>query len=99
MKSVKQLEVLSSLRNLQGIVELLIPKIMPIEYDIRKDLRYKQGLEQGLEKGLEQGLEKVDKMIIKLLKKGDMSIKEIAEFADVSQRHVKKLLDTLDTLK
>ena len=91
MKSVKQLEVLSSLRNLQGIVELLIPKIMPIEYDIRKDLRYKQGLEQGLEK--------VDKMIIKLLKKGDMSIKEIAEFADVSQRHVKKLLDTLDTLK
>ena len=35
LKSVKQLEVLSILRNLQSIVESIIPNIMPIEYDIR----------------------------------------------------------------
>ena len=97
LKSVKQLEVLSSLRNLQEIIDILIPKIMPLEYDITKDIRYKQGQEQGIEKGIEIGETKVRvEIILTMLKKGNMSIKEIASVAKVSMAYVRKLAKALE---
>lgn len=99
LKSVKQLEVLSGLRNLQEIIDILIPKIMPLEYDITKDIRYKQGQEKGLEIGEAKEKKirkKLDDVIIKFLKNGNMSIKEIAEFTNVSQAYVRKLAKSLE---
>jgi hypothetical protein len=81
---VRQLEVISGLRNLQPIIATLIPKIMALDYDIRKDLRYQQG-----EK------EKQDKMILNFLKKGKYSIEEIAEIAEVTLDYVKKIAESL----
>jgi DNA-binding MarR family transcriptional regulator len=99
LKSVKQLEVLSGLRNLQEIIDILIPKIMPLEYDITKDIRYKQGQEKGMEIGEAKEKKirkKLDDVIIKFLKNGNMSIKEIAEFTNVSQAYVRKLAKSLE---
>lgn len=99
LKSVKQLEVLSSLRNLQEIIDILIPKFMPLEYDITKDIRYKQGQAKGLEIGEAKEKKirkKLDDMIITLLKKGIMSTKEIASVAKVSMAYVRKLAKTLE---
>ena len=53
----KQLEILSSLRNLQPETVKQI-EAMALVYDIRKDLRYQQGHEEGHEEGLEEGFEK-----------------------------------------
>lgn len=52
-KYVKQLEVLSKLRNLQ---DLFIKKAtdMPITYDLETDIRYLQGIEQNKENGTER---------------------------------------------
>ena len=100
LKAVKQLEVLSGLRNLQTIIVELIPKIMALDYDIRKDLRYQQGLEQG-EKigekiGEKKGLkEKQDKVIIALIKKGKLSRIEIAEVTEVTLDYVNDLAKTI----
>ena len=100
LKAVKQLEVLSGLRNLQTIIVELIPKIMALDYDIRKDLRYQQGLEQG-EKigekiGEKKGLkEKQDKVIIALIKKGKLSRIEIAEVTEVTSDYVNDLAKTI----
>lgn len=93
LKSVKQLEILSGLRNLQEIIDKLIPKIMPLEYDITKDIRYKQGQEKGIEIGETKVREEI---ILTMLKKGNMSIKEIASVAKVSMAYVRKLAKTLE---
>ncbi len=60
-KCVKQLEVLSKLRNLQETIQQKTNN-MAFEYDIETDIRYLQGIgkgeEIGIEKGLEKGIEK-----------------------------------------
>lgn len=53
-KYIRQLEILSQLRDLQSIV-IEEENKMAFIYDIEKDLRFKQGLNRGLEQGLEQG--------------------------------------------
>lgn len=53
-KFLKQLEVLSLLRNLQEATIKQIDMIN-LSYDITKDVRYNQGKDVGLEQGLEQG--------------------------------------------
>ncbi len=53
-KYIRQLEILSQLRDLQKIVFEEENK-MSIIFDIKKDLRYQQGLEEGMEKGEEKG--------------------------------------------
>ena len=100
LKAVKQLEVLSGLRNLQTIIVELIPKIMALDYDIRKDLRYQQGLEQGEKIGEKIGekkclKEKQDKVIIALIKKGKLSRIEIAEVTEVTLDYVNDLAKTI----
>ena len=97
LRTVKQLEVLSGLRNLQSLIVDLIPKIMALNYDIRKDLRFQQGLEQGLEQGEKKGKKKNrDKMILALLKKGKLSREEIAEVAEVSVEYVDNLAKAIE---
>jgi predicted transposase/invertase (TIGR01784 family) len=89
---VRQLEVISGLRNLQPIIATLIPKIMALDYDIRKDLRYQQGVETGK---IEGKLEEKIEMISALLKKGKLSMEEIAETAEVTLDYVKKIAEAL----
>jgi predicted transposase YdaD len=55
-KCVKQLEILSNLRNLQSLIIELIPKIMALEYDIKKDLRYIEGREEERRINIEKAL-------------------------------------------
>ena len=53
-KFIKQLEIISKLRNLQELTTKTIDN-MSISYDITTDVRFKQGLAKGVEQGLEQG--------------------------------------------
>ncbi|RMD90386.1 MAG: hypothetical protein D6813_09185, partial [Calditrichaeota bacterium] len=53
-KYIRQLEVLSQLRNLEEII-IEEEKKMAIIYDIEKDVRYKQGIAKGLQKGITKG--------------------------------------------
>ncbi len=89
-KIVTQLDVISSLRDLQLIVQKLTDKIMAFDYDIKKDLRYKQGKKEGKEEGLE-------KMILALLKDGKYSLEEIAKISGLSLDKILLLKKTLKT--
>jgi hypothetical protein len=83
-KFIFQLEILANLRNLQPEIINNISN-MSIYYDITTDLRYQQGIETGIEQGIEQGaLRKARRMIEKALLKGNMSLQEIADLAEVN---------------
>lgn len=49
-KFIRQLEIISKLRNLQELTTKTIDN-MSISYDITTDVRFKQGVERGLEQG------------------------------------------------
>ena len=89
-KIVTQLDVISSLRDLQLIVQKLTDKIMAFDYDIKKDLRYKQGKKEGKEEGLE-------KMIIALLKDEKYSLEEISKISGLPLDKILLLKKTLKT--
>lgn len=55
-KYIRQVEVLSQLRNLQNEV-CKEAEDMALVWDIEKDVRFRQGLEKGLEEGREKGRE------------------------------------------
>jgi hypothetical protein len=75
------LEILAQLRNLQPETIQQI-ETMPITYGITAGIRYHQ---QGIEKGIEKGVKmKTRTMIEKVPTSQRFSLKEIAEFADVS---------------
>jgi hypothetical protein len=78
-KCVKQLEILSSLRNLQQETIKLIEK-MPLTYDLEKDIRFQQGKEA---------------VIIKFLKNSTLSIQEIARMAEVPAAYVQELAEKI----
>ena len=82
-KYITQLESLSTLRNLQPQTIQQI-EAMPLTYDITADIRYQQGVET-----------KTRIMVAKLLKKNVLSIKEIAELAEVSVDYVIKIQNEL----
>ncbi len=82
-KYITQLEILSTLRNLQPQTIQQI-EAMPLTYDITADIRYQQGIET-----------KTRIMVAKLLKKNVLSIKEIAELAEVSVDYVIKIQNEL----
>ncbi|MFK7773138.1 MAG: hypothetical protein AB8F94_13405 [Saprospiraceae bacterium] len=84
-KFLKQLTVLSRLRNLDSQTKKIV-RIMPVTYDITKDSFYQEGLEQGLE----QGLEKTKVLIRNMLNKG-FDVKTIAELGEVTQKFVKQI--------
>jgi predicted transposase/invertase (TIGR01784 family) len=92
LRAVKQLEIISGLRNLQPLIAELIPNIMALNYDIRKDLRFKQGLEKGLEKGK---IEARKEIIISMLKKAKLSHNEIAELVGVSLKDVLEIAKSI----
>ncbi len=56
-KYIKQLEILSNLRDLQNYVGEEVDK-MAFIFDLTKDYRFQQGREKGREEGMEQGREK-----------------------------------------
>ncbi len=81
-KCVKQLEILSNLRNLQAeIIKQL--ENMALTYDLENDIRFKQGIEKGIEK------EKI--IIIQSLLAEKMSIEKIAKITKTSIDFVKKI--------
>jgi len=86
-KCVKQLEILSKLRNLQREV---INKItdMALIYDLKTDLRYLQGRE-------EEKKERIDDILINMLKNTSLSIDEIAKIVNTSVDYVKKIAEKL----
>ncbi len=78
-KCVKQLEILSNLRNLQQETINQIEK-MPLTYDLEKDIRFQQGKEA---------------VIIKFLKNSTLTVQEIARMAEVSVAYVQELAEKI----
>ena len=89
---VTDLEILSSLRNLQSETKKELEK-MPIIYDLRKDIRFKEGKEEGKEEGREQ---QTRFAIIRALKRGLSSAVAIAEIQDVPLDFVLKIQEELE---
>lgn len=93
-KYVFQLRNLSRLRKLQAIT---ISKIinMPIVFDltqeeIEEDFFFKKGIEKGIEK-------KTHDLIIALIEQAVLSLKQIAQVADVSVEYVKEVQSKIKT--
>ena len=97
-KYVRQLSILSRLRNLEEVVTQK-SKEMPITYDIKKDFLYQQGRKDGIEKGIEKERLQKEKekkeQIIKMLQSGILSVSQIAEFTNTPEAEVKKIQATL----
>lgn len=98
-KYVRQLAILSRLRNLEDIVTTKANE-MPITYDITKDYLYQEGIKEGEKRGEKRGEKKGEKkgieagkkaIIIEMLKDKSLSIEKIATFAQVSVDYVKEL--------
>ena len=84
---IRQLTVLAQLRSLREETQKQI-RTMPITFDITKDSLYIQGKQEGKEEGKE---EEKKKLIISFLKTTNLSVAEIAQAAEVSQKYVKEL--------
>ncbi len=81
-KCLRQLEILSKLRNLQEeIVKQL--EIMALTYDLENDVRFKQGVEKAKIEAIHQML------------KDNLGIEQIAKYVEVSVEFVKKAADSL----
>ena len=103
-KYIRQLGVLSRLRNLQYETYQQI-KQMPVEFDIETDYVFVRGKEAGIKQGVVEGLkegkeegEKAEKrrLIINMLRSGQLTNQQIATFADVSMAYVEKVRDSID---
>ena len=84
---IRQLSILSKLRNLQDETIKNI-EAMPIHFDIETDVIYKRGKLKGIEIGKEKNLEK---NISKIIVKTDWSDEKIAKTLDVPIKLVKKI--------
>ncbi len=84
---LKQLLVLSRLRNLESITKEQL-EVMPITYDISKDGLYLEGIEKGIERGM---TEKTLKMIRNMLEEPSLNTEQIARIADVSEAYVEQV--------
>ena len=91
-KFVRQLQVLSMLRNLQPLLNK-IKDIMPLTIDYTEDIYYQTGKLEGIELGQ---LQKDKKFVTNLLKAGTFSPEEIAKLADVSVEFVLKMKKELN---
>jgi hypothetical protein len=87
-KFVRQLNVLSKIRDLKSIVDKLTDKIMKIKYTEEDDYFYAKGMKKGRE-------ESKNSMITALIKKGKLTLVEIAEIANVSLVYVQNLAEQL----
>ncbi|MBL7818795.1 MAG: hypothetical protein JNL70_27600 [Saprospiraceae bacterium] len=89
-KHLVQLEIISSLRNLQPLLTKIM-NAMPIIYDIRKDVRFKQGSEEGKFEGKIEGATiKTQEFIINLLENNITSTDTIANLVRVTPEMVEK---------
>ncbi len=97
-KYLKQLEVLSKLRNLQ---EQTIKTInnMALTYDLKTDLRYLAGVEKGVRIGEVKGEERKQKEIIVEMIKDNLSIEVIAKYAKVSIDYVVRIVEEMKNEK
>ncbi|MFP4096796.1 MAG: Rpn family recombination-promoting nuclease/putative transposase [Cyclobacteriaceae bacterium] len=93
-KYIKQLEILSHLRNLQEET-IKQSEAMAITYDIKKDVRYQQGKKEGKLEGIlegkEEGEEKKQLEIARNMKKAGMSVEQIAELTGLTKDQIQKL--------
>jgi len=99
-RAMKQLLVLSRLRNLETLTKEKISS-MPITYDITKDGLYKEGIEAGIEVGIEVGIESGMKknnslVITRLLAQALLTVDQIAEATNVP---VEKVLEIKASMK
>ena len=107
-KSIKQLLILSRLRKLEVKIKHKVND-MPITYDIKTDGLYNEGREEGLLEGIEKGLmegreegreEGIEKnrfqIISKALSQRILTIKQIAEMAEVSIDYVLSIQSELE---
>ena len=81
-KYIRQLEMLSKLRNLQPLTTK-ITEAMPIVYDIETDIRFLQGKEKGETSGKEI-------VVLNMLKNG-LSVEQIIEIASLNRDFVLKI--------
>jgi hypothetical protein len=89
-KNLVQLDIISSLRNLQPLLTKILTD-MPIIIDISKDMRFKQGRKEGRQEGRqEEALVKDQNFVINMLQKSIEPMEAIAEFADVELAFVVK---------
>jgi predicted transposase/invertase (TIGR01784 family) len=90
-KCVKQLEILSKLRNLQGTIIKLLEQ-MALTYDLKEDLRYQQGISEGIKEGKK---ETIIETIEKMLKDKILSYQKIAQYFDVSVEFVQEIANKM----
>jgi predicted transposase YdaD len=90
-KFIRQLEILSQLRNFNSIVSEEA-ETMAHGFDITIDRLYKKGREEGIKEGVLEGMQNGVKLgekqaqrksIFSLLRKNTFSIEQIAELLDV----------------
>ena len=94
-KYVRQLEILSRLRDLQQqIIDTL--EIMALTYDIKNDIRYKEGKEEGKEEGREEGREEGIATAIENLLSSNFSQKQVAQYLKVPLEMVEKVAKSLN---
>ena len=92
---VKQLGVLSRLRNLQKETYQEI-KTMAVEYDIETDYLFQQGKQEGIKEGIKEGRDEgrkaaKEKLISNMLQSGQLTDQQIATFAGVPIAYVEKI--------
>lgn len=97
---IRQLGVLSKLRNLQKETFQKI-KTMAVEYDIETDYLFQQGKLEGVKEGIKEGIregrdEEKEKFVVNMLRSGQLTNQQIATFAEVSMAYVEKVRDTID---
>lgn len=88
---VKQLEILSQLRNLQQLV-INVSEQMALVYNLENDIRFKQGEERGEARGKSEAK---DLLIRNMLRKGILTHEQIAEIAEVPIESVKTIAQQL----
>ena len=94
-KYLKQLEVLSKLRDLQEET-IKQTSIMPIVYDLETDIRYIQGMNKGEARGEARGVEQtINASIKKQLLMKILTNQQIADSLDVPIERVEKIKKTL----
>ncbi|MCI4625094.1 MAG: hypothetical protein L3V56_03940, partial [Candidatus Magnetoovum sp. WYHC-5] len=101
---IRQLEILSNLRDLQNYVGEEVDK-MAFTFDLTKDYRFQQGREQGMakgiEKGREQGLKEGLEFALKLKFGFDSLelIEKIKEIKDMQQlENIKEIIKNTNTV-
>jgi len=98
-KCVRQLEILSILRNLQTqIINRL--EAMALTYSIEDDIRFQQGeekrgIQKGIGQGMEKGMEKATEEAVKNLLLANIAPKQVAEYLKVSLELVQKVAKSI----